>query len=118
MLYSFCSEGGNSCTDGSSPQAGLMRDKAGNLYGTTKYGGTGSGGGEGTIFKVDKKGHETVLYNFCSDPNCADGEYPVAGLIQDSEGNFSALQVRVVHIRLLVPYSNLPRAKLVPPRSL
>jgi len=31
---------------------------------------------------------ETVLYNFCSQPNCADGENPVASLTPDDAGNF------------------------------
>jgi uncharacterized repeat protein (TIGR03803 family) len=31
---------------------------------------------------------ETVLYNFCSQPNCADGENPVASLTPDGAGNF------------------------------
>jgi uncharacterized repeat protein (TIGR03803 family) len=31
---------------------------------------------------------ETVLYNFCSQPNCVDGENPVASLMPDGAGNF------------------------------
>jgi uncharacterized repeat protein (TIGR03803 family) len=30
---------------------------------------------------------ETVLYNFCSLPNCEDGAFPVAGLVFDTDGN-------------------------------
>ncbi len=37
--------------DGSFPRAGLIRDQAGNLYGTTSLGGTGAGGG--TVYKID-----------------------------------------------------------------
>ena len=44
LLYSF--QGG---TDGASPDAGLVRDSAGNLYGTTLYGGTS---GFGTVFRI------------------------------------------------------------------
>jgi uncharacterized repeat protein (TIGR03803 family) len=84
VLYSFCSEGGQNCTDGQVPQAGVIRDGAGNLYGTTRIGGANSGG---TVFKLDSAGHETVLYSFCSVANCADGSNPVAGLIQDADGN-------------------------------
>jgi uncharacterized repeat protein (TIGR03803 family) len=93
-LYSFCSQGGSTCTDGSSAQYGsLIRDAAGNLYGTTQDGGanvgTGqSGAGGGTVFKLSSSGTYTVLYSFCTAANCADGATPYAGLIEDSSGNF------------------------------
>src|SRR5579863_2660879 len=70
--------------DGAYPSAGLVRDSAGNLYGTTESGGTNGGG---TVFEVDDAGQETVLYTFCSQPSCADGEGPTAGLVLDSAGN-------------------------------
>lgn len=88
VLYSFCSAA--KCTDGSGPNAGLIRDTAGNLYGTTTYGGASAingGAGGGTVFKLDNTGHETVLYNFCSAANCTDGATPYAGLIVDSASN-------------------------------
>src|SRR5208337_2198340 len=66
--------------DGAYPVAGLVRDGAGNLYGTTDNGGTY---GNGTVFKVDTSGQETVLYSFNGG---TDGAGPV-GLIQDSHGN-------------------------------
>jgi uncharacterized repeat protein (TIGR03803 family) len=75
LLYSFA--GG---TDGSQPYAGLVRDGAGNLYGTTYWGGHF---GYGTVFKLDATGEETVLYSFAG----ADGANPVAGLIRDMAGN-------------------------------
>jgi uncharacterized repeat protein (TIGR03803 family) len=78
VLYSFGSRGG----DGGYPEAGLIQDGAGNLYGTTNRGGYGFG----TVFKVDTSGHETVLYSFCS-AACTDGAYPAAGVIQDAAGN-------------------------------
>ena len=88
VLYSFCSVGGNECTDGAAPQAGLIQDAEGNLYGTTALaGGSGTGLG-GTIFKWDKNAQTlTVLYSFCSSPNCTDGRTPEAGLILDPAGN-------------------------------
>jgi uncharacterized repeat protein (TIGR03803 family) len=46
-LYNFCSKSG--CTDGSSPQGGLVQDTNGTFYGTTYYGGTD---GIGTIFSL------------------------------------------------------------------
>ncbi len=75
-LYNFTGP-----TDGGYPYAGVVRDAAGNLYGTTYYGGTS---GYGTVFQVDKKGTETVLHNFT---NGTDGGYPIAGLIRDEAGN-------------------------------
>jgi uncharacterized repeat protein (TIGR03803 family) len=70
-------------SDGSYPQANLIMDGAGNLYGTTSSGG---GNGRGVVFQVtpDEIGtawNETVLYSFCSQTNCADGAGPLAGLI-------------------------------------
>ena len=46
-LYSFCSK--SDCTDGSSPQGGLVQDTNGTFYGTTYYGGTD---GIGTVFSL------------------------------------------------------------------
>jgi uncharacterized repeat protein (TIGR03803 family) len=76
VLHSFT--GG---TDGGDPQAGLLRDSAGNFYGTTLGGGTGGGG---TIFKIDATGKETVLHTFAGK---GDGFWPYAGLIRDASGN-------------------------------
>jgi uncharacterized repeat protein (TIGR03803 family) len=76
VLYTFT--GGN---DGGFPFAGLIRDSAGNLYGTTNGGGQY---GAGVVFKLDAKGHETVLYSFTGGN---DGGYPYGGLIRDSAGN-------------------------------
>jgi uncharacterized repeat protein (TIGR03803 family) len=75
-LYNFT--GGH---DGGSPYAGLIRDAAGNLYGTTYWNGIG---GWGTVFKVDPTGTETVLYNFTG---LADGANPSASVIRDAAGN-------------------------------
>jgi uncharacterized repeat protein (TIGR03803 family) len=82
VLYSFT--GG---ADGAVPYAGVTRDKKGNLYGTTVYGGDlscGSGAGCGVVFKLDPAGKETVLYTFTGG---ADGATPYGGLVQDQEGN-------------------------------
>jgi uncharacterized repeat protein (TIGR03803 family) len=68
--------------DGANPQAALVRDAQGNLYGTTSLGGAL---GRGTVFKVDTTGRETVLHNFTGE---ADGGFPVAaGLVQNAQGN-------------------------------
>ncbi len=81
VLYSFA--GG---VDGANPQAGLARDSAGNLYGTTSAGGTAN---NGTIFKLSrpqKNGQpwtEHILYSFGASP---DGATPVAGVTFDKAG--------------------------------
>jgi uncharacterized repeat protein (TIGR03803 family) len=85
-LYSFCSQG-LPCTDGDLPYAGLIQATDGNFYGTTRYGGANSYDG-GTVFKLSPSGTLTTLYSFCSQSGCADGEYPVGGLIQATDGNF------------------------------
>jgi uncharacterized repeat protein (TIGR03803 family) len=77
VLYSFT--GG---TDGGSPVGGVVRDNAGNLYGTTQYGGSS---GNGVVFKLDTSGTETVLYSFAG--GTADGCSPYGGLVRDKAGN-------------------------------
>jgi uncharacterized repeat protein (TIGR03803 family) len=76
VLHSF--SGGN---DGANPYAGVITDSAGNLYGTTYYGGTANAG---VVYKVDPTGNETVLYSFTGG---ADGNHPQAGLLEYA-GNF------------------------------
>jgi len=71
------------------PYAGLVQATNGNFYGTSYQGGTGSCGtnfGCGTVFRVTPK-VTSVLYNFCSQSNCADGSNPQAPLIQGTDGN-------------------------------
>jgi len=79
ILYSFA--GGN---DGDTPEAGLIIDSAGNLFGTTVGGGTDS---FGTVFELAPNGSggfiESVLYSFT---NIANGG-PEAGLVIDNVGN-------------------------------
>lgn len=83
-LYNFCSEGGDSCTDGLYPQPGVIVGSDGNLYGTTRYGGANY---FGTAFRLTPSGVLTVLYSFCSQPGCADGANPTSPLLE-SGGNF------------------------------
>jgi uncharacterized repeat protein (TIGR03803 family) len=93
-LYSFCALA--NCADGANPRAGLVQASDGNFYGTTFSGGTASdssaacasSGGCGTIFEITSTGTLTTLYNFCSQPNCADGSQPTAGLLQAADRVF------------------------------
>jgi len=82
VLYTFCSVA--RCVDGASPVAGLIADAKGNLYGTTYGGGTI---GDGNVFRLAPDGTETSLYSFCTKTHCADGLWPLAGLVADAQGN-------------------------------
>jgi len=93
VLYVFK---GNASNDGTTPAGGVVMDKAGNLYGTTAYGGTGNcvllGAklGCGTVYELSppkQKGGawtETVLYSF---PTAKQGYLPNGDLVLDSAGN-------------------------------
>jgi len=77
-IYSF----GQTATDGAAPQSGLLMDSTGNLYGTTKNGGTY---GQGTVYRINKDGTETILYSFGA--SSGDGSGVLFGVIQDALGN-------------------------------
>ena len=87
VLYKFCSK--TACLDGAAPQANLIMDEQGALFGTTVTGGARD---QGTVFKLTPPTvtggpwTETVLYSFCSMTNCTDGAVPVSGLIMDKHG--------------------------------
>ena len=82
VLHSFSGQ-----ADGLFPNPGLIRDAAGNLYGTT---GSEGAGGYGTIFKLmppvlgGGAWQETVLYSLIGG---AEGAYPRAGVVRDPVGN-------------------------------
>src|SRR5271163_2624639 len=76
----------NGQTDGAYSSSGLVAGKGGNFYGTTQAGGIYNFNG-GTVFRVNRAGHETVLHSFCARTNCADGSTPYGGVILDSSGN-------------------------------
>jgi uncharacterized repeat protein (TIGR03803 family) len=71
--------GGN---DGANPQGGLVQGSNSNFYGTTAYGGAN---GYGTVFRISPSGSLTNLWEFTSG---TDGAFPLAGLVQGSDGNF------------------------------
>jgi uncharacterized repeat protein (TIGR03803 family) len=79
VLYAFTG-GAHGANPSAYAPAGVVRDSAGNLYGTTRDGGQGYG----VVFKLDTSGQETVLHSFTGG---ADGAYPVGGVILDSKGN-------------------------------
>ena len=81
FLYSF--SGG----DGAYPNAGLIADANGDLFGTTY---TGGAYGRGTVFELVKTASgytENVLYSFSGISPRTDGASPVAGLIADANGD-------------------------------
>ncbi len=76
-------------TNGADPEAGLIADANGNLFGTTVFGGANR---FGTVFEIAKTASgyastPTVLVSFCGQTNCADGAVPLAGLLADANGN-------------------------------
>jgi uncharacterized repeat protein (TIGR03803 family) len=81
VLYSFSNFSANGFGQ---PTGGVIRDWAGNLYGTTFHGQADVGSGYGVVYKVDTAGNATVLHNFT---NGADGGYPYGGVIRDWKGN-------------------------------
>jgi uncharacterized repeat protein (TIGR03803 family) len=95
VLHDFCSLA--DCADGAYPSVGLILDGAGNLFGTTKYGGGHDndyrGYGGGTVFELSGT-TLTTLYSFCAEANCADGAYPDNGLILDGAGNLFSTTVQ------------------------
>ncbi len=68
LLHSF-----GTGLDGATPVGGLTFDSNGNLYGTTESGGKS---GEGTLFKIDINGNESVLHDF----DFSTGAIPVGAL--------------------------------------
>lgn len=89
VLYSFT---GPTNGDGSDVIGGLLMDPAGNLYGTTGFGGTSSNCapsfGCGTLFElVNSSGSytEKVLHSFTGSPN--DAQWPYGSPTMDASGN-------------------------------
>lgn len=80
--------------DGYYPQASVVMDTQGNLYGTTFKGGnfgcpeaTNLFPGCGVVFKVDTNGNQTVLYSFSGSESGPDGSEPQGGVVRDAQGN-------------------------------
>ncbi len=80
-LYSF-----QGAPDGVFPYGALLFDAAGNIYGTTYYGGTN---GLGTVYRLARgaggRWTESVLYSFQAG---SDGNSSISNLVADAAGNF------------------------------
>jgi len=87
-LYNFCSL--PNCADGEFPNGTLIQAAGGGLWGTTISGGmnTGCNPNCGTIYKISGAGVFKKIYDFCKQPNCADGAQPIAGMVQATDGSF------------------------------
>jgi uncharacterized repeat protein (TIGR03803 family) len=88
-LYMF-----TGASDGGYPLQ-LIEGSDGNFYGTTQEGGYFSdqcpdyiGSQCGTVFKITPQGRLTTLHRFCAQLDCPDGDYPQAGLLQATDGQF------------------------------
>jgi len=82
VLHEFNGGSAGGVLDGSRPHGGLVRDTAGNLFGTTFDGG---GVDEGVVYKIDSRtGGETVLFTFSA---FVSGSSPASNLVQDPAGN-------------------------------
>jgi uncharacterized repeat protein (TIGR03803 family) len=78
-LYTFC-PGGEPCTEGAQPDAGLVLATNGNFYGTTMHGGAD---GDGVVFEITPAGKVTNLHSF----DLTAGGEPEVGLIQATNGD-------------------------------
>jgi len=89
ILHNFGN--GTDSTDGYDPQAEMVFDSAGNLFGTTQFGGTGSGfENGGTVFRLSPSAdgwNYSQLYSFPGSYSGPDGNLPAGGLAIDQSGN-------------------------------
>ena len=81
-LYAF--KGTPDCNGQTNSFGELVFDQAGNIYGTTYYGGTKN---QGCVYKLTRSGSgytESVIHSFVGG---GDGRFPYTGVILDSAGN-------------------------------
>jgi uncharacterized repeat protein (TIGR03803 family) len=81
LMQSFCTP--ISCALGTTPASPLVLTYSGALFGVAGGGGANF---TGTVYRSTPKGAFRPLYNFCSQPDCADGGNPY-GLVQGTDGN-------------------------------
>jgi uncharacterized repeat protein (TIGR03803 family) len=104
ILYSFNSYGSG---DGAEPYGALLLDSAGNLFGTTKLGGTSN---NGTVFELSPPSGgattwtETILYNFTGGDGGSEGANPESALIFGPKGTlFGTTGIGSVVFQLFPP---------------
>jgi uncharacterized repeat protein (TIGR03803 family) len=73
------------------PLGGLLLASDGNFYGTSAFGGVHGGG---TVFKLTPKGDLTLIYSFCSQSECTDGDDPSGYLVQAPDGSIYGTTVQ------------------------
>ncbi|MFC5863503.1 choice-of-anchor tandem repeat GloVer-containing protein [Acidicapsa dinghuensis] len=103
-LYQFTGNG-----DGGPPSGALISDREGNLYGVSSTGGQNecpyyNPSTCGVVFKIDPRGHETVLYAFTGG---ADGGSPQGELVRDEEGNLYGTTLYGGALNSLACFSNI-----------
>lgn len=85
-IYSF----GSNPSDAAQPNGPLLLGSDGNLYGTSRSGGTSRchdfPNACGTVFRISPSGEETVLHSFSDSVD--EGFWPTAPLVQTADGNF------------------------------
>jgi uncharacterized repeat protein (TIGR03803 family) len=81
QLYNFGTKSG----DALNPQGAVAQGLDGDFYSTSSSGGANNWG---SVFKVTPDGTERVLYSFCSQKNCTDGNTPHGGLTLRPDGHF------------------------------
>src|SRR5207248_1714900 len=89
-LHKFCKQAG--CPDGSGPVAALVIADKRHFFGTASGGGAHASGDHGgvvyeLIHNTDGSWKYKVIYSFCAQTNCADGDQPLSDLIVDQDGN-------------------------------
>jgi uncharacterized repeat protein (TIGR03803 family) len=108
VLYDFCAVTG--CADGSSPNAGVIFDSAGNLYSTTYQGGAYN---LGTVFELSPgtggTWTEQVLYSFGK--TSTDGTGPESSLVFDASGNLYGTTYAGGHNNLGTVFELSPSSK-------
>jgi uncharacterized repeat protein (TIGR03803 family) len=88
VLYNFCANrNGYPCPDGAGPQAGVTFDRAGNLYGTTKVGGSPNSLGNGTVYKLSPGSDGWTETLLSGHPTPAGESAPLGVVTLDEVGN-------------------------------